>query len=189
MAPRTGPLLGRGQPPRLRRMAGGLRARHAARGRDGGCCLHPPRRGSDRSYRRHPGLRHAVSVLALRRPRAAGSSTAAPNCCSTTPCSDPATRPGTRSTPRSPTAWTACCHTCMPATLTLLLVSRAPMAKPQAYKQRMGWRLPWDLSSQHRLRLRPGRLRHPGADPPGGLPPIVAQNAAEAVVVAFRRRD
>jgi predicted dithiol-disulfide oxidoreductase (DUF899 family) len=72
--------------------------------------------------------------------------------------------------------------------LTLLLVSRAPLAKLQAYKRRMGWRVPWvsaantdfnfDLgasSTQTQEQLR-------GITPPGegGLPPIVAQNAAAA---------
>src|SRR5687768_2871889 len=31
--------------------------------------------------------------------------------------------------------------------VTLLLVSRAPLARLQAYKQRMGWRLPWVSSA------------------------------------------
>src|SRR5881398_3514125 len=31
--------------------------------------------------------------------------------------------------------------------LTLLLISRAPLARLQAYKQRMGWRIPWVSSA------------------------------------------
>jgi hypothetical protein len=68
--------------------------------------------------------------------------------------------------------------------LTLLLVSRAPLAKLQAYKQRMGWRLPWVSSANTDFNFDLGasataeQLR--GITPPleDGLPPIVAQNAA-----------
>ena len=60
---------------------------------------------------------------------------------STTSCSDRATRRGTRSTRRSPMASTACCHL-HARDVTLLLVSQAPLAWLQAYKQRMGWSLP-----------------------------------------------
>jgi predicted dithiol-disulfide oxidoreductase (DUF899 family) len=70
--------------------------------------------------------------------------------------------------------------------LTLLLVSQAPLAKLQAYKRRMGWRLPWvsaantDFSFDFGASATEEQVR--GLLPPGegGLPPIVAQNAAAA---------
>jgi len=65
---------------------------------------------------------------------------------------------------------------------TMLLVSRAPLAKLQAYKQRMGWQIPWvsaantdfnfdfgASSTEEQLRRLPS---------PEGLPPIARQNAA-----------
>jgi predicted dithiol-disulfide oxidoreductase (DUF899 family) len=70
--------------------------------------------------------------------------------------------------------------------LTLLLVSRAPLAKLQAYKQRMGWRLPWvsaantDFNVDFGASATKEQVREPPAPPEGGLPPIVAQNAAAA---------
>jgi predicted dithiol-disulfide oxidoreductase (DUF899 family) len=91
--------------------------------------------------------------------------------------------------------------------LTLLLVSQAPLAKLQAYKRRMGWRLPWvsaantDFNFDFGASSTAEQVR--GIIPPGegGLPPIVAQNAAAAgtnvlgylsespVVSAFALRD
>jgi predicted dithiol-disulfide oxidoreductase (DUF899 family) len=91
--------------------------------------------------------------------------------------------------------------------LTLLLVSQAPPAKLQAYKRRMGWRLPWvsaantDFNFDFGASSTAEQVR--GIIPPGegGLPPIVAQNAAAAgtdvlgylsespVVSAFALRD
>jgi predicted dithiol-disulfide oxidoreductase (DUF899 family) len=70
--------------------------------------------------------------------------------------------------------------------VTLLLVSRAPLAKLQAYKHRMGWRLPWvsaantDFNFDFGASATEEQVR--GLLPPGegGLPPIVAQNAAAA---------
>ena len=70
--------------------------------------------------------------------------------------------------------------------LTLLLVSQAPLAKLQAYKRRMGWHLPWvsaantDFSFDFGASATEEQAR--GLLPPGegGLPPIVAQNAAAA---------
>ena len=70
--------------------------------------------------------------------------------------------------------------------LTLLLVSQAPLPKLQAYKRRMGWSLPWVSSANTDFNFDFGasatqeQLR--GITPPaeGGLPPIVAQNAAAA---------
>ncbi len=64
--------------------------------------------------------------------------------------------------------------------VTLLLVSSAPLAKLQAYKQRMGWHIPWVSAAGTDFNLDYG-----GAYPPeatGGLdesalPPIVASNA------------
>ena len=47
--------------------------------------------------------------------------------------------------------------------VTLLLVSQAPLAKLRAYKQRMGWSLPWVSVGEHRLQLRLRRLLHRGA--------------------------
>jgi predicted dithiol-disulfide oxidoreductase (DUF899 family) len=68
--------------------------------------------------------------------------------------------------------------------VTLLLVSRAPLAKLQAYKQRMGWSLPWVSSANTDFNVDFGasatQEQVRGITPPleGGLPPIVAQNAA-----------
>jgi predicted dithiol-disulfide oxidoreductase (DUF899 family) len=70
--------------------------------------------------------------------------------------------------------------------VTLVLVSRAPLAKLQAYKQRMGWRLPWVSSATSDFNFDFGASsteeQARGLTPPGeaGLPPIVAQNAAAA---------
>jgi predicted dithiol-disulfide oxidoreductase (DUF899 family) len=70
--------------------------------------------------------------------------------------------------------------------LTLLLVSQASLEKLQAYKRRMGWRLPWvsaadtDFSFDFGASATAEQVRW--LLPPGeaGLPPIVAQNAAAA---------
>jgi predicted dithiol-disulfide oxidoreductase (DUF899 family) len=66
--------------------------------------------------------------------------------------------------------------------VTLLLVSRAPLAKVQAYKQRMGWRLPWVSAANTDFNVDLGASASQEQVPPGegGLPPIVAQNAAAA---------
>ena len=67
--------------------------------------------------------------------------------------------------------------------VTLLLVSRAPLAKLQAYKQRMGWSLPWvsaantDFNFDFGASYTAEQVRSWGLDE-GRLPPIVAQNAA-----------
>jgi predicted dithiol-disulfide oxidoreductase (DUF899 family) len=67
--------------------------------------------------------------------------------------------------------------------VTLLLVSQAPLAKLQAYKQRMGWSLPWVSSANTDFNHDFGgsyteeQVRSWGLDK-GGLPPIVALNAA-----------
>ena len=64
--------------------------------------------------------------------------------------------------------------------LTLLLVSQAPLAKLQAYKRRMGWRLPWVSAANTDFNFDFGASATSRITPPveGGLPPIVAQNAA-----------
>jgi predicted dithiol-disulfide oxidoreductase (DUF899 family) len=70
--------------------------------------------------------------------------------------------------------------------VTPLLVSQAPLEKLQAYKQRMGWRLPWVSAANTDFNFDLGassteeQVR--GITPPGegSLPPIVAQNAAAA---------
>jgi predicted dithiol-disulfide oxidoreductase (DUF899 family) len=64
--------------------------------------------------------------------------------------------------------------------VTLLLVSRAPLAKLQAYKRRMGWRLPWVSAANTDFNFDLGASATQEQVPPGGLPPIVAQNAAAA---------
>jgi predicted dithiol-disulfide oxidoreductase (DUF899 family) len=66
--------------------------------------------------------------------------------------------------------------------LTVLLVSQAPLAKLQAYQRRMGWRLPWASAAPSDFNLDFGASTpaRQAIAPPGGLPPIVAQNAAAA---------
>ena len=67
--------------------------------------------------------------------------------------------------------------------VTLLLVSQAPLAKLQAYKQRMGWSIPWVSSANTGFNVDFGasyteeQVRSWGLDE-GGLPPIAALNAA-----------
>ena len=67
--------------------------------------------------------------------------------------------------------------------VTLLLVSQAPLAKLKAYKQRMGWSLPWvsaantDFNYDFGASYTEEQVRSWRLDE-GGLPPIVAQNAA-----------
>jgi predicted dithiol-disulfide oxidoreductase (DUF899 family) len=67
--------------------------------------------------------------------------------------------------------------------VTLLLVSQAPLAKLTAYKRRMGWSLPWVSAANTDFNYDLGassteeQVRSWGLDA-GGLPPIVAQNAA-----------
>jgi predicted dithiol-disulfide oxidoreductase (DUF899 family) len=68
--------------------------------------------------------------------------------------------------------------------VTLLLVSQAPLAKIQAYQQRMGWHLPWvsaapgDFNYDFGGSYSPEQVRGFLPDAWAGLPPIVAQNAA-----------
>ena len=69
--------------------------------------------------------------------------------------------------------------------VTLLLVSQAPLAKLRAYRQRMGWRVPWVSSANTGFNLdfggsyTPGQVRSWGVEA-AGLPPVVALNAAAA---------
>jgi predicted dithiol-disulfide oxidoreductase (DUF899 family) len=67
--------------------------------------------------------------------------------------------------------------------LTFLLISQAPLAKLQAYKQRMGWSIPWVSAVNTDFNLDLGasftteQVRGWGLSE-GALPPIVALNAA-----------
>ena len=67
--------------------------------------------------------------------------------------------------------------------VTLLLVSQAPLAKLAAYKQRMGWSLPWVSAANTSFNYDFGasytgeQVRSWGLDE-DTLPPIVALNAA-----------
>ena len=67
--------------------------------------------------------------------------------------------------------------------VTLLLVSQAPLAKLQAYKQRMGWRIPWVSSAHTGFNFDFGgsftqeQVRSWHLDE-SRLPPIVRHNAA-----------
>jgi predicted dithiol-disulfide oxidoreductase (DUF899 family) len=67
--------------------------------------------------------------------------------------------------------------------VTLLLVSQAPLARLQAYKQRMGWSIPWISAANTDFNLDlgasypPEQVRSWGLDE-STLPPIVAVNAA-----------
>jgi predicted dithiol-disulfide oxidoreductase (DUF899 family) len=68
--------------------------------------------------------------------------------------------------------------------LTLAFVSRAPIERLQAYKQRMGWSIPWVSSANSdfsfdlgaSLTVEQTRANMPPSD--GDLPPIAPQNAA-----------
>jgi len=69
--------------------------------------------------------------------------------------------------------------------VTPVLVSQAPLAKLQAYKQRMGWRVGWVSSAPSDFNLdfgasTPDQQGQAIVPPQDGLPPIVAQNAAAA---------
>ena len=67
--------------------------------------------------------------------------------------------------------------------VTLRPVSQAPLAKLQAYRQRMGWSIPWvssahtDFNFDYGASYTEEQVRSWGLDE-GALPPIVAQNAA-----------
>jgi predicted dithiol-disulfide oxidoreductase (DUF899 family) len=68
--------------------------------------------------------------------------------------------------------------------VTLLCVSRAPLAKLQAYKQRMGWSFPWVSSANTDFNFDFGgsftdeQVRQQMAPIAGELPPVARQNAA-----------
>jgi predicted dithiol-disulfide oxidoreductase (DUF899 family) len=67
--------------------------------------------------------------------------------------------------------------------VTLALVSRAPMERLQAYKQRMGWSIPWASSANNDFSLDVGaslpveQVRE-NMPPESDLPPIAGHNAA-----------
>jgi predicted dithiol-disulfide oxidoreductase (DUF899 family) len=66
--------------------------------------------------------------------------------------------------------------------LTLLLVSRAPIEKLQAYRERMGWSIPWASSANSDFNFDFGGSFHEedvrqGMPPEDQLPPIAAHNA------------
>src|SRR3954447_3662785 len=67
--------------------------------------------------------------------------------------------------------------------VTLVLVSRAPMELLQAYKQRMGWSIPWVSSANNDFSFDVGaslpveQVRE-NMPPEGDLPPIAGHNAA-----------
>jgi predicted dithiol-disulfide oxidoreductase (DUF899 family) len=68
--------------------------------------------------------------------------------------------------------------------VTLLLVSQAPLPKLQAYRQRMGWSIPWVSSADTDFNFDFGgsytRQQVAAWDLGDALPPVVAQNAAAA---------
>jgi predicted dithiol-disulfide oxidoreductase (DUF899 family) len=69
--------------------------------------------------------------------------------------------------------------------VTPVLVSQAPLAKLQAYRRRMGWRLPWVSAATGDFNVdlgasTPEQQGQAIVPPQAGLPPIVAQNAAAA---------
>jgi predicted dithiol-disulfide oxidoreductase (DUF899 family) len=70
--------------------------------------------------------------------------------------------------------------------VTLLLVSQAPLEKLRAYKQRMGWSIPWasaantDFNFDFGASFTPEQVRAFLPADESVLPPIVAQNAAAA---------
>ena len=139
-------------------------AARAARGRE----------GTDAAQRRAgaaaPGTalgarRQGVSLRHRRGQRVARRicSTAARSCSSITSCSGRTTRPAARPARRSPTASTASRVHLANHDVMLWAVSRAPLAKLQAYKQRMGWTLSLGVVGRRRLQLRLQRLVHRGA--------------------------
>jgi predicted dithiol-disulfide oxidoreductase (DUF899 family) len=67
--------------------------------------------------------------------------------------------------------------------VTMVLVSQAPLAALQAYRQRMGWSIPWvssantDFNFDFGASYTPEQVRAWDLES-GGLPPIVSRNAA-----------
>ena len=96
-------------------------------------------------------------------PRWPTSSEGARSSSSTTSCSGPTTRRGVRPARRSRTGSTASPSTWRTTTSCFAAVSRAPLAKLQAYKRRMGWTFPVGVLARRRLQLRLQRLVHRGA--------------------------
>ena len=66
--------------------------------------------------------------------------------------------------------------------VTVVLVSQAPLATLQAYKHQLGWRLCWVSAAPSDFNVDLGASAAEQVTPPGegGLPAIVAQNAAAA---------
>src|SRR5215217_7028636 len=69
--------------------------------------------------------------------------------------------------------------------VTLLFVSTAPLAKLQAYKERMGWSIPWASSANSDFSFDVGASNHVAQvreqmPPEDQLPPIAAHNALQA---------
>jgi predicted dithiol-disulfide oxidoreductase (DUF899 family) len=68
--------------------------------------------------------------------------------------------------------------------VTLALVSRAPLEKLQAYRERLGWSIPWASSANSDFNFDFGASFHEedmraGMPPEDQLPPIAARNAKE----------
>jgi predicted dithiol-disulfide oxidoreductase (DUF899 family) len=68
--------------------------------------------------------------------------------------------------------------------LTMLLVSRAPLEKLLAYRERMGWSIPWASSANSDFNFDFGASFHEeemreGMPPEDQLPPIASRNANE----------
>jgi predicted dithiol-disulfide oxidoreductase (DUF899 family) len=68
--------------------------------------------------------------------------------------------------------------------VTMVLVSRAPLEKLQAYRERLGWSIPWASSANSDFNFDFGASFHEedmraGMPPEDQLPPIAARNAKE----------
>jgi predicted dithiol-disulfide oxidoreductase (DUF899 family) len=68
--------------------------------------------------------------------------------------------------------------------VTMALVSRTPLEKLEAYKERLGWRIPWASSANSDFNFDFGASFHEeemraGMPPEDQLPPIAARNAKE----------
>jgi predicted dithiol-disulfide oxidoreductase (DUF899 family) len=68
--------------------------------------------------------------------------------------------------------------------LTMLLVSRAPLEKLMAYRERLGWNIPWASSASSDFNFDFGASFHEeemraGMPPEDQLPPIASRNAKE----------
>ena len=94
------------------------------------------------------------------RRRSPSSSTGARSCSSTTSCSAPTGRRAASAARFWPTTSTARLVHLEQRDVSFVCVSRAPLEKLLAYKQRMGWRFPGVSSYGQRLQLRLRRLLH-----------------------------